>query len=590
MLWNLSVPATVVAAVLTTFASLYLIPAVFRKKNDPQGLSFLGSNADGEKPSWRWIFGLLPVLALCAACLTLLLRGQTDASINTPWKVVLPLFWVSLAAATAGGVALITRARTNAAFLASFGLLAVALSVAALVYKIGYGYDPFVHQAAERHILEFGAISPKTAYYSGQYALVTALARITGLTVHFLDVWLVPALASLGMAAAGALVAEKKKNRAYLAGLLMLVPLAAFVDTTPFGLATLYALLAAIVGLASGEDRRLMILVWTFAAASAITHPIAGVAALTLAGCLQFKNLSVKIAVAAGGTLALPALFAYVGKGFSFSLERIATMSAPFELPLTRFHSLGDATYLLGALAALIIAVGTLTKREHLFAAVSAALSGVLTAASIDFSYLPDSEQGGYAARLLLVALAIAAPAAALAISKIMAKADGWRVGAAVAAVVFFFVGGVYLAYPREDRYVISKGWNTSSTDLAAVTAIDDDAKGEPYIVLAAQPVSAAALYKYGFFKYYDTAEGQIFAYPVPTGGTLYQYFLKMIYTDPTSEFMNQAMKLAGVKRGYFVVNSYWTGADHVIARAKQTADSWFGINDADYVFRYTRD
>jgi hypothetical protein len=135
---------------------------------------------------------------------------------------------------------------------------------------------------------------------------------------------------------------------------------------------------------------------------------------------------------------------------------------------------------------------------------------------------------------------------------------------------------------------VLSKGWNTSASDISTVIAINDDAGNEPYIVLAAQPVSAAALSKFGFFQYYDTPEGQIFAYPVPTGGPLYQYFLKMIYTEPSSEYMKQAMALAGVKRGYFVVNSYWTGADHIIARAKQTSESWFGINNADYVFRYS--
>ena len=48
-------------------------------------------------------------------------------------------------------------------------------------------------------------------------------------------------------------------------------------------------------------------------------------------------------------------------------------------------------------------------------------------------------------------------------------------------------------------------------------------------------------------------------------------------------------MELAGVKRGYFVVNSYWTRADHIINRAQQTSEKWFGIDNADYVFRYSR-
>jgi len=263
----------------------------------------------------------------------------------------------------------------------------------------------------------------------------------------------------------------------------------------------------------------------------------------------------------------------------------------PFETPLTRFHAFGDPLYALGLAAAILIIVGTFTNRTYLLAAASAALSGLLVSASIDFSYLPDSEQGGYAARLLVITLLIACPAAAAAIAKLFAKTAGspWRNLVAISAIAFFFAGGVYLAYPRADGYVLSKGWNTSTADISAVRAIGQDAGSESYIVLAAQPVSAAALKEFGFFRYFDTNEGQVFAYPVPTGGPLYQYYLKMIYDEPSSEYMKQAMDLAGVKLGYFVVNSYWTRSEHIISRTRETSQKWFGIDNAVYVFRYQK-
>ena len=540
-----------------------------------------------------WALALAPILTLAAVCFIVLARNQSGLSMNTPWTRVPQLFWIALALASAGAAALLARARANASYVAAFALLAVGTCVAAVIYHIGYGYDPFVHAAAERHILETGVIAPKTVYYSGQYALVVLISFVTKLPVETIGVWLVPALAALAVPAAACYAARAMKRSAgtLCAALLAIFPIASFIDTTPFGLAALYVALAAILGLAAKNDERIKLSVWIFAAAAFITHPIAGVPALAFAAIVQCRKTLWKILAAVAGAVALPVLFAVSGNGFSFSWQRIAAITLPFDLPFTRFHALGDPAYAVGLLAAIAIALGALRNRTHLLAAGSAALSGILIALSIDFSYLPDSEQGGYAGRLLVVALLIAAPAAAAEIAKLIKKAADrpLRLVLAAMAVAFLFSSGVYLAYPRADAYVISKGWNTSETDLAAVTAVRDDAGGEPYIVLAAQPVSAAALSKFGFFKYYDTPEGQIFAYPVPTGGPLYQFFLKMIYAEPSAEYMKQAMALAGVKRGYFVVNSYWTGADHIIARAKQTSESWFGINNADYVFRYSR-
>ena len=596
--WNLSAPALILVLVVSAAVSFLLIKYIFKKMTVRSAIAVtftLGPDetAGQNEGGGAWALALAPILALAGVCLLILARNQTDAAVNTPWGQVPQLFWIGLALAAAAGAAMMLRARANASYLATFALLAAGVSVAAIVYRIGYGYDPFVHAAAEQHILNTGVIDPKTIYYSGQYALVVLVSFITKLPVDVIGVWLLPALAAVSIGAAAAFAAKTMKRRAgiFCAALLTVLPLASFIDTTPFGLAALYCLLAAILALAVKNDERMKMLVWLFAFAAFMTHPIAGIPALVFAAIIQFRKPLWKFISAFIGAAALPALFAISNKGFSFSLDRIGSIAVPFDLPLTRFHALGDPVYAIGAAAAIIIIVGVARNRDYLLAAASAAISGALIAVSIDFSYLPDGEQGGYAGRLLVIALLVAAPAAAAETAKLLGKTVGkpWRAATAVVAIAFMFTGGVYLAYPRADAYVISKGWNTSATDMSAVEAVNDDANGEPYIVLAAQPVSAAALSKFGFFKYYDTPEGQIFAYPVPTGGPLYQFFLKMIYIDPSSEYMNEAMALAGVKRGYFVVNSYWTDADHIIARAKQTSESWFGINDADYVFRYIK-
>lgn len=588
--WNLSWPAVIITTIISLAASAVLLRHILSRPAPLLGDKEPGERAEGPRP---WIAAILPFGALIGICFMMLARGAASESLNTPWSQVSPLFWIALASAAGIGTALLLRAGRLTSWLVSLGLLGAGLSVAGIVYSVGYGYDPFVHEAAEIHILNFGSIAPKTPYYAGQYALAVVLARLTGISLHSIGVWLLPAMSAVGIVGAVGVTAKAEgwKTGTLMAGIIAILPLSAFINTTPFGLAALYCLLAAICALGAEKEPRLKVAVWAFAIASLLTHPIAGVPALVLAAVIQFRNRFVRLGLGLGGALVLPVLFALAGGKLSFDWGRLGMLALPFELPLTRFRPLGDSLYAVAIVAAVIAAIGALRRYPYLIAAASSALSGILVAVMIDFSYLPDSEQGGYASRLLTVALLIAVPAGAALAARLLERAAGrgWRTLAAVAACVFLFVGGVYLAYPREDPYVISKGWSTSATDISAVRAIDGDAKGEPYIVLAAQPISAAALKEFGFFRYFDTAQGQMFAYPVPTGGPLYQYYLKMIYDEPSSEYMKQAMEMAGVKLGYFVVNSYWTRADHIISRAKISSERWFGIDNADYVFRYQR-
>ena len=67
-----------------------------------------------------------------------------------------------------------------------------------------------------------------------------------------------------------------------------------------------------------------------------------------------------------------------------------------------------------------------------------------------------------------------------------------------------------------------------------------------------------------------------MFYYPVPTGGPLYQIFLRMIEENPTRELAMEAMNVTGVNRVYFVVNEYWWSAETAIERARVQTDEYF--------------
>ena len=118
----------------------------------------------------------------------------------------------------------------------------------------------------------------------------------------------------------------------------------------------------------------------------------------------------------------------------------------------------------------------------------------------------------------------------------------------------------------------------------------------ENYIALANQQVSAAALREFGFKKYYTPSPyqgeggGEVFYYPIPTGGPLYQYYLDMVYKKLSRETMNAAMDLVGVKKGYFILNKYWWAFPKILEEAKFEADDWKDFGNGEvYVFEYTR-
>ena len=144
----------------------------------------------------------------------------------------------------------------------------------------------------------------------------------------------------------------------------------------------------------------------------------------------------------------------------------------------------------------------------------------------------------------------------------------------------------LYISYPRYDVYFNSRGYSTSQDDIEAVRVVKQTAT-RPYIVLANQQVSVAALKEQGFDNYFQTPQGKIFFYPIPTGGKLYEYYLDMVYKKPSQETMAQARSLTGVNESYLIINKYWHQSGRIINEAKLSADSWQVINNEVYIFKY---
>lgn len=546
-------------------------------------------------------------------------RAGTADAIRTPWPLLpewtLPLvgiLWI-LALATAWRIksAAVSAIQTACA-------LGATLSIAPLFYRIGYGFDGFLHVAGEKVLLLTGTLLPKPPYYIGQYVFVTWLARLTDLDVALIDRWLVPVLAAILIPAALALVAGRGRATTLIA--LILMPLGAFVATTPHGFATVLAVIALLLCIPSSQFPvpNSQFLSLPFALWSALTHPLVGlpilcVTLMALAHAASDRRkplrfVSWSLALAAG--LVVPVVFGLASglgsaAGVTFDLNNLgnadawaATLRDFIPWVGNRYAIWPEASVWVEKLLPLIAILFALlaawrarkTKTSFppwLLAAASVAFSAIVLKLAGDFGFLIDYERGNYAERLWSVAWLLLLP---LAIPELGRRLEDARRGAfvSVAGLLIAFgllgAGASYAALPRHDAVTPSRGWSVSAADVDAVKLIDEDSGGRKYTVLANQSVSAAAVRTFGFKRY----NGDVFFYPIPTGGALYQLYLRASYEDPSREVMREAGRLGGSDIVYFVLNDYWWKADVIGERALESADRSFVVQDGKVrVFKY---
>jgi hypothetical protein len=551
----------------------------------------------------------------------LLFQVRTDRPLISPWEVVPPLFFWGYAGLSLFLFFYLAGQKRFSNLLIGAHLL-LLLGIAALIYKLGYGFDPFIHEASLRYIDQHGAILPKTFYYLGEYGLFTILYKIFHLPFSLLNAWAVPVLAALTLPNA----ANRFLKRLYPAGqdssliltIMLLWPLSAFIFTTPQSLAYIFLILSLFEILpAPGKFDGRFYLGLLFAGASAAIHPLAGLPALAL---IAFTALHVWQPEKSGRRTILNIILIILGAAIiplALVIGNHATFSGttwlaslkdlvPSIIWTAKENPLLNALYLLifnqGWLFCLLAGFGIygagkqkiLKGLTPAILAISAVFLAWLGSTGLDFPGLIDYEQSGYAKRLLAIIVFFSLPFTLLAAQIVIRKWNQTSRFTSFLGLLFLtllLTANLYALYPRRDNYYNSHGLSVSATDLQTVAAIEKQAGGKDYIVLADQTVGAAALKTFGFERSYRTASGQeIFFYPIPTSGPLYQFYLAMVYKKPAKSVMAAAMDLAGVKEGYFVINKYWLDFPKVVAAAKVEADSWQALADNSvYIFYYKR-
>lgn len=593
--------------------------------------------------SWKDFDLPPPLFFLCAAYGFLLIwlfvivgKASTVQAIASPWALIPSHFWVLYVLASVilllmcwyGTIPRFSQIAVSAHLFFSF-------TIGLIFYRLGFGFDPFIHQATEALIAQQGAVLPKNPYYLGQYSLIVSLHRLLGFSIVWLDRLLVPMLAALSLPALWQEVLAPQtqgqpqglKNSHWLALTVFLVPLAALTVTTPHSLANLFFLWCVIASFALVLNTPVtwnVTMLWAVAAAALLTHPLAGSAALILLAVVSYElhkdNLrlpawfkrSLRAEIFVFGSVLVPALFLLHGFISEQSTTRLGwpnlarwqtflssfpTYDVPYR---TVFFDLAYtlAGWLPAVIASVTLAVSlwlllkykTVLLRVYVMTAVILLINAFLVASSVELPEVIDYESFDYARRLLVLASWSLLPLMAVAfiwLYRVVSHRSPVYIWMVILGMTWLMASNLFASYPRQNRYEISHQYNSSSADFAVVNYIAQKQKSD-YVVLANQNVSAAAIAAYGFKTYYYQGGREYFYYPLPTSSPLYQTFLDMAYEAPSRDNAKKAAVMTGASTVYFVLNAYWTDAADTAQRAKLEADEWTAIeNGAAYVFTY---
>lgn len=579
---------------------------------------------------------LLFVVMCCALCVM-----RTNSSIISPWQVVPSYFFALYILSTIILIAQILNNSRFSLFLISVHLF-LSTSIAWIIYKIGYGFDPFIHEATINLIMKTGEVLPKTYYYIGQYSLIAIINKITHLPILWLNKLLLPVLASVFLPYSIYKFLNKyfdnKRNILLTIITLFTIPYSLFILTTPQNLSYLFLIITVFFGLACADFLDLS-LVYLFSATSLLIHPVAGIPAVLFTSLIAIYNISPSPYEGEGrgevlkkylygfiyflSVIALPIAFYFINQKENPISENIPTAIAGSEglsktlinLALTIpakenfilnfvylyiFNIKLVITFLALAGIFLIIKYKNKCKIFLLNVYMSAAvLISYFLVKKISFGFLIDYERDAYAERILVIAAIFMLPIITLALYNIITRVLSQKKIIKYIFLIFLsllITTSLYTAYPRFDRYFNSRGYSVGQADIDAVNWIENNHENN-YMVLANQQVSVAALREFGFDKYLKIPSpdqeknlGEIYYYPIPTGGPLYGYYLKMVYEKPTKKTMISAMEFSGVDEAYFILNKYWWAFPKLLEEAKLEADSWKEINHGNiYIFKYTK-
>lgn len=569
---------------------------------------------------------LLPLLACYGVLVQLMLTRATDDALGSPWLLFGQNFFLLFGIATALLIAHIATHKhawtTRLALVLHTG---VVVGVLAIVYKLGFGYDPFLHRAAQQTILDQGIILPRTPFYIGQYVSVVGFVHLLHLPLKLVDIALVPLITTLALP----LIALRSfqdsglsfKQAALGSLLLLLFPLSYLTVTTPFNFATLLTLLTILQALPLALQQKTRTgsvpLLWLTALAATATHLLAGTFAVLLCVAVWIvqskkgSTITWSLFTLVSG-IVIPLLLALYNTVLLNSplqpLSSLWTNTASFLSLFQRpyYYIDRDPSLLLELiygwemLIPIIIVAGAVLyvlrkKKTELLPffllPIALLLSVYLISTWIVHPQLSTYEQLQFAERLRHLTILFILPVAIIAFTQLITMRKKWTLAFLIIILSPLATASWYLTHPQRNEMVHFPGYNVTAADMEMARVLETRVPdGETYVVLSNILTAAASIEQFGFRHYFETAEGTLFYYAIPSGGPLAKAYGEMLYEGQKRSTIDYVFDLTGADRVYFLVHHYWAGAPAIRDGARASADTVIEVGEGRIVgFEYLR-
>ncbi len=584
-------------SVLVVFSLVHL--SVLWFKTD-EGLSPEKTFQDKETLVW---LGFVCVIDLFL--IFLFFSARTSSALVSPWNLFSgePFFFFGMATFLLLYVS--SKRSDELSVFVSILHTFVALSVSAIMYGVGFGFDPFVHRAAEQALSLTGSIEPRQLLYSGQYVLVVALRYLTSLPLAQIDIWLVPILGSfllpiggyLGLKNGWGLSSTQARTwwmTMLLTSFMLMTHTVPFTFTYLFFILCLFLLPSAKSFVQQGTLLLVSLVLCSF-------HPLLAIpTSLLIFWFIVYSRIKktwmkavslffLMLSTACSVPLMLVVYQHSQGQTIAFDqmLSRLVLFVSLFMSPFIdrypyipwQLDAIYDLRYQLPMFfmaLAFLCALFFWRKNNVIVSVYGAFVIGLIfaifgTSTLFYFKDIIVHEQAEFALRLLQAWYIIALPFLAIAFAK-CAQYNRLRIGMLVLCSLLV-LHAWYFSYPQYNLKYPFFSPSVSAEDLATVQAIDDLSHGEPYLVLSNQMTSAAALQVFGFAHYLPLKNEQVLWYPIPTGGLLYKYYEDTIFLGPNRERIDELFRQTGAKHIFFVLQSYWPWTENFLTNIHASAD-----------------
>lgn len=521
------------------------------------------------------------IVAIHVLTLALFLLARTSQAIVSPWTVLgwTIFVWYGLGIFLSYYFLDQLSSRWSSIVLVSQAL--VSLTVSLFVYRFGFGYDPFVHQAAEHYLLAHGTLSPPSILYAGLYGLIVSLARLTQIDPAFLDRALVPLLSAvfLSVVGKGSLSFWRERplvRRSLLA--LWIIPFLSLTFTVPHNLT--YLILFCLILLLPRMQQRFFTWIGALLAVFALTiHPLLGIPCISL---IVSTWIARKFPRLAGLAAFLMPIIGLAGAFFLY-IHRVHGVLLPFTK--ARFI---ETLYRLSSIPAIDPAVAWGWKAFYLFfsfwpllfivfgyiglrmlpkdrawirqilvgTALSTASIAIGLAACVRLPNILPNEQFEFALRLRYALPLFFVPGVMLCIDHCTQTRRRFLLGGVKITLLATMVW--YLSYPQLNPVMHRSAPGVGKEEWQAVQLIEQLATSKDYLALTPQMVSAAALAQIGFERELQTTIGPRYPYAVPTGGELYAFYLRLWRERDTKELLKSAQQLTKTTELFVVMPHAW--------------------------------